>query len=78
MLVSSCAARRLGVIGMGRIGSGVAKRAMAFDMDIIAYDPYINEERAKALGVTVGTLDDVITKSDFITVHMRLRRIPKV
>ena len=64
--------KTLGVIGMGRIGSGVAKRAMAFDMDIIAYDPYINEERAKALGVTVGTLDDVITKSDFITVHMPL------
>lgn len=64
--------KTLGVIGMGRIGSGVAKRAMAFDMEIIAYDPYINEERAKALGVTVGTLDDVITKSDFITVHMPL------
>lgn len=64
--------KTLGVIGMGRIGSGVAKRAMAFDMNVIAYDPYINEERAKALGVTVGTLDDVITKSDFITVHMPL------
>lgn len=64
--------KTLGVIGMGRIGSGVAKRAMAFDMNVIAYDPYINEERAKALGVTIGTLDDVITKSDFITVHMPL------
>lgn len=64
--------KTLGVIGMGRIGSGVAKRAMAFDMNVIAYDPYINEERAKSLGVTIGTLDDVITKSDFITVHMPL------
>ena len=60
--------KTLGVIGMGRIGSGVAKRAMAFDMNVIAYDPYINEERAKALGVTIGTLDDVITKSDFIKI----------
>ena len=64
--------KTLGVIGMGRIGSGVAKRAMAFDMNVIAYDPYINEDRAKDLGVTVGTLDDVITQSDFITVHMPL------
>lgn len=64
--------KTLGVIGMGRIGSGVAKRALAFDMKVIAYDPYINEERAKALGVTVGTLDEVITEADFITVHMPL------
>ena len=64
--------KTLGVIGMGRIGSGVAKRAMAFEMNVIAYVPYINEERAKALGVTVGTFEDVITKSDFITVHMPL------
>ncbi len=64
--------KTLGVIGMGRIGSGVAKRALAFDMNVIAYDPYINEERAKNLGVTVGTLDEVIAKADFITVHMPL------
>ena len=64
--------KTLGVVGMGRIGSGVAKRALAFDMKVIGYDPYINEERAKALGVRVGTLDDVIEQSDFITVHMPL------
>ncbi|HCB93679.1 MAG TPA: phosphoglycerate dehydrogenase [Selenomonas sp.] len=64
--------KTLGVIGMGRIGSGVAKRALAFSMKVIAYDPYINEERAKDLGVEVGTLEDVVTKSDFITVHMPL------
>ena len=64
--------KTLGVIGMGRIGSGVAKRALAFDMNIIAYDPYINEERAKSLGVRVGTLDEVIAEADFITVHMPL------
>ena len=64
--------KTLGVIGMGRIGSGVAKRALAFDMDVIAYDPYINEERAHDLGVTVGTLDDVVSKADFITVHIPL------
>lgn len=64
--------KTLGVIGMGRIGSGVAKRALAFDMDVIGYDPYINEERAQALGIEIGSLDDIIEKSDFITVHMPL------
>ncbi|MBR3456988.1 MAG: phosphoglycerate dehydrogenase [Selenomonadaceae bacterium] len=64
--------KTLGVIGMGRIGSGVAKRALAFDMNVIAYDPYINEERAKSLGIKVGSLDDVIAEADFITVHMPL------
>lgn len=64
--------KTLGVIGMGRIGSGVAKRALAFDMDVIGYDPYINEERAQALGIEIGTLDDIIEKADFITVHMPL------
>ncbi len=64
--------KTLGIVGMGRIGSGVAKRALSFDMNVIAYDPYINEERAKSLGVRVGTLEDVIAESDFITVHMPL------
>ena len=64
--------KTLGVIGMGRIGSGVAKRALAFDMDVIGYDPYINEERAQALGIDIGTLQDIVTKADFITVHMPL------
>ncbi|WP_432719091.1 phosphoglycerate dehydrogenase [Pectinatus frisingensis] len=64
--------KTLGIIGLGRIGSGVAKRAMAFDMKVIAYDPYLNEDRANALGVTIGSLDDVIVNSDFITVHMPL------
>ena len=69
--------KTLGVIGMGRIGAGVAKRAMAFDMDVIAYDPYINEERAKSLGVTIGTFGEVIEQADFITVHMPLTKETK-
>ena len=64
--------KTLGVVGMGRIGSGVAKRALAFGMKVIGYDPYINEERAKDMGVIVGTFDDVVEKADFITVHMPL------
>ncbi len=62
--------KTLGVLGMGRIGAEVAKRAMAFQMDVIAYDPYLTESRAKALGVKQATLDEVIENSDYITVHM--------
>lgn len=64
--------KTLGVIGMGRIGSGVAKRALAFGMKVIGYDPYLSEERADELGVKVGTFDELIESSDFITVHMPL------
>lgn len=64
--------KTLGIIGLGRIGSGVAKRAMAFDMKILAYDPYLNEDRAKDLGIETTSLDNLIATADFITVHMPL------
>ena len=64
--------KTLGVIGLGRIGSGVATRALAFDMNVIGYDPYVNEERAHSLGIKVVSLDELIKQSDFITVHMPL------
>lgn len=64
--------KTLGVIGLGRIGGGVAKRAQAFDMEIIGYDPYINEERAKTMGIEVTPLDEIYARADFITVHMPL------
>ncbi|ADE55615.1 phosphoglycerate dehydrogenase [Coraliomargarita akajimensis] len=64
--------KTLGVLGMGRIGAEVAKRAMAFQMDVLAYDPYLTESRANALGVKMATLDEVIEQADYITVHMPL------
>ncbi len=67
----------LGVIGLGRIGSEVIKRAKAFNMDIIGYDPFITEERAKQLGITLGTVEDVVKKADFITVHTPLTKETK-
>lgn len=66
--------KTLGVIGMGRIGSEVVKRAKVFGMDIIAYDPFLTEERAEKLGVVLASVNDVAAKSDFITVHTPLTK----
>lgn len=62
----------LGIIGLGKIGSEVAKRAKAFEMRVIAYDPYVTEEKARSLGVEVKGLEEVLAEADFITVHLPL------
>ncbi|MGA1874827.1 MAG: phosphoglycerate dehydrogenase [bacterium] len=62
--------KTLGIIGMGKIGTEVAKRAKGLFMNVIAYDPYISEEAARKLQVELGSLEDVFKKSDFITLHV--------
>jgi D-3-phosphoglycerate dehydrogenase len=62
--------KTLGIVGLGKIGALVAQRAMAFGMRLIAYDPYISDERARHMGVELVSLDELLAQSDFITIHL--------
>ncbi len=64
--------KTLGVIGCGNIGAIVADRALGLKMKVIAYDPFLSPERAIAIGVEKVELDDVLRRSDFITLHTPL------
>ena len=67
---SQLAGKTLAVIGLGRIGLSVAKRALAFEMNVLGYDPYLSEERAREFGITLfRDVDLLIDKCDFLTVH---------
>jgi D-3-phosphoglycerate dehydrogenase / 2-oxoglutarate reductase len=61
--------KTLGVVGLGRIGKHVAGIAKGFGMHILAFDPFVSTEQAKELGIELGTLDEVLSKADFITIH---------
>lgn len=69
--------KTLGIVGLGRIGAEVAKRAKAFNMQVVAYDPFLTVERAEKLGIHAGTLNDVLAAADFITVHTPLLKETK-
>jgi len=62
----------LGIVGLGRIGAEVAKRAASFGMKVIAYDPFLSLEKAKELGVESVEVKDVFKRADYITVHTPL------
>jgi D-3-phosphoglycerate dehydrogenase len=64
--------KTLGIVGFGRIGRELAKRAIAMDMKVVAYDPFITKERAAELGVAMMTMADLFTVADVITVHTPL------
>jgi len=63
-------AKTLGVIGCGNIGSIVADRAVGLKMDVIAFDPFLTEDRAVEIGVEKVELDDLFARADFITIHV--------
>jgi D-3-phosphoglycerate dehydrogenase len=62
--------KTLGVVGFGRIGQLVAHRMQAFGMNIIAFDPYLQPAKAAQLGVELVELDELLKRSDFITIHL--------
>lgn len=64
------AGKTLGVIGFGRIGSEVAKRAKAFDMNVLAYSPTLTQERAEKVGAKASNLNDILSSADIITLHL--------
>ena len=64
--------KTLGILGLGRIGTNVAKRALAMEMNVIAYDPFISAERAKVLDIELVEMEEIFSTADFITFHLPL------
>src|SRR5436189_2605217 len=64
--------KTLGLIGLGNVGSEVAKRAHGVEMDVIAYDPVVSVERAELFNVELVPLDDLLQRADFVTIHVPL------
>ena len=64
--------KTLGVIGLGKIGSIVANRAMGLGMSVVAYDPFLSEEQAQQMGIKPLSLDELFSVADFITLHVPL------
>lgn len=62
--------KTLGIIGLGQVGTEVARRARAMEMRVLAQDPYVPPERAQSLGVEMVSLDEVLQQSDFISLHV--------
>ncbi len=65
-------AKTLGVCGLGRVGSEVARRAQSFDMKLVGYDPFVSPDYAKRMGIELVTLEELLGQSDFITLHTPL------
>lgn len=64
------AGKVLGIVGLGRIGREVAKRAQGFRMEVVGYDPYVTEEMASNYGIEYAPFDELVARSDFISLHV--------
>ncbi|MFC5714176.1 phosphoglycerate dehydrogenase [Thalassorhabdus alkalitolerans] len=69
--------KTLGIVGFGRIGTELSKRAKGFEMSVLVFDPYLPTSRAEELGVTTADLDELLSKADIITVHTPLTKDTK-
>jgi D-3-phosphoglycerate dehydrogenase len=68
--------KTLGVIGLGKVGMAVARRAQGLEMQIVAYDPFVSPEQARKVDVTMLSMDDVLKQADFLTLHTSLTSGP--
>ena len=64
--------KTLGIVGLGRVGSEVGKRAQSFAMHLLAFDPFVSPDYARILGIELVTLEELLARSDFVTVHTPL------
>jgi len=64
------AGKTMGIIGLGRVGALVAQRSLAFGMRLVAFDPFVSEERARHMGVELLSLEDLMAESDFVSIHL--------
>lgn len=64
--------KTLGIVGLGNVGSEVARRAQGMEMKLIGYDPFVTAERAKKMNVDIKTLEEIWREADFITLHVPL------
>lgn len=69
---TSLAGSTLGIFGLGRVGARVARVALAFEMQVLAWSPSLTQERAAAEGASLASKDDLLERSDFVTLHMPL------
>ncbi|HYB53141.1 MAG TPA: phosphoglycerate dehydrogenase [Thermoanaerobaculia bacterium] len=68
-LGSELAGKTLGIVGLGQVGSRVAARARAFEAKVVAYDPFLPQERAREMGVPLAGLEELLAVSDIVTLH---------
>src|SRR6266702_3846445 len=68
--------KALGIIGLGKVGTEVARRAQGLEMQVMAFDPYVSSEQARKLGVTMLSMEEVLKQADFVTLHTSLTSGP--
>ena len=69
--------KTLGIIGLGKVGKEVAQRAQGLAMKVIAFDPYVSQEHASQLGITMLSLEELLQQADFVTLHTSLTSGPQ-